>query len=114
MSAKRRRRATYDSRNTKWRQTRLAAARLPLAKPTLNDLVNIMPTSSAPQSPPAEHPSKTVSWGWVIKRSALWAAILTAGVAAACALYGLAGDAEADPEADSVAAAQQLAAPNSR
>lgn len=73
-----------------------------------------MPTSSAPQSPPANLASKTVSWGWVVKRSMLWALILTAGVAAACALYGLAGDADVDAEANSVAAAQQLAAPHSR
>lgn len=46
-----------------------------------------------------------LSWGWLLRRSALWAAIMFVGVFSACVLYGAASTAE-QPSAAAVETAE--------
>ncbi|MEQ1715774.1 MAG: hypothetical protein ABL907_07285 [Hyphomicrobium sp.] len=63
--------------------------------------------SSAEQQP--EHPrSQHLTLRWLAKRSALWLVIMTVGICAACGLYALAGEPQAQ---ESAVPAQAPAAP---
>ena len=49
-----------------------------------------MTTLEAPASSEQGHTAAAVTWGWVLKRSALWVAILASGIICACWLYAAA------------------------
>ncbi|MFN0219334.1 MAG: hypothetical protein ACKVP4_11025 [Hyphomicrobium sp.] len=53
----------------------------------------------------------TLTWGWVMRRSMLWAGAVFAGVFSACALYGVASQAGTETAATAAKPAE-LAAKN--